>query len=72
MSRRNRGFLRGKEKKLERECWSKKQYKSEASALHHVKQQRKMGLIGDLKAKSLRAYKCIWCGAWHLTSKEQM
>lgn len=59
--------MHGHSKQIKKECWDKRQYKTEKTALHKAKLLRKQGMVG----KPLRAYKCIWCGAFHLTSKEQ-
>jgi hypothetical protein len=50
----------------EKLCESKKKYSNEKNALDHLKVIRKRGLIVPPNA---RAYKCFFCGFWHLGHK---
>lgn len=47
----------------EKACASKNRYPSHADA------QEAAGLCAEHGASGLRAYKCRYCGGWHLTSK---
>lgn len=51
--------------KRERECESKRRYGSEAGAVRSARNQT--GWTAE--SFRLRAYYCIWCRGWHLTSK---
>jgi hypothetical protein len=51
----------------------KVRYRSEGAAEARLDELRVMGRVGlDLHRREARAYECIKCGGWHLTSQPKV